>query len=309
MAETKKLEVFTDRTGRRWLNSSVVELMKKRAESHETPRDTIRRLARAMVADAKAEGWTEIPFDPEMLAELQGIEVRCASCDINAEARLMPLPDQRLEIEYAPEAPETRRRFSICHEIAHTFFPDYFTRIQHRRAVKKFDPVHAELEHLCHVGAGELLMPFDEFVQSVGRRQPSMTAADGLGKYFNASMEAALRRMVDLSENAHCLLWLSSRLKPTEERNAGPEFDLGFEKPKPKLRVDYQFASPSWKTFIPKHKSVPDQSSLYTVLGGEAYEKQQEDWSDLKIGEVFLEAVGSMHCQPQTGVMALVSSS
>lgn len=129
--------------------------MKKKALPEETPPETIRRLARTMVSEAKALSWTDVPFDPELLAELQGIEVGCAEGDIRAEARLMPLPDRRLRIEYASGAPETRRRFSICHEIAHTFFPDCFEQTQHRRQDQEHDPIHAELEQLCHIGAGE----------------------------------------------------------------------------------------------------------------------------------------------------------
>src|SRR4029453_15345888 len=130
---------------------SAVALMKKHGLTGETPQEVIRRLARKMVAEAKAQGWVEMPFDPEMLAELQGIEVKCAEDEIKAEARLMPLPGRRLQIEYASDAPATRRRFSICHEIAHTFFPDCFEQVQHRRNSQHFDPVHAELELLCHI--------------------------------------------------------------------------------------------------------------------------------------------------------------
>lgn len=309
MASTKNIQPFRDRTGKRWFNHSVIALMRERARDDEMPQETIRRLAREVVAEAKNDGWTEIPFDAELLAELRGIEVKCAEGNINAEARLMPLPDRRLQIEYAPEAPETRRRFSICHEIVHTFFPDCFTQIQHRRNNKHFDPVHAELEQLCHLGAGELLMPYEEFAFRVAGRSPSMMVAAELAQYFNASHEAALRRMVDLSSGGNCLLWLSERLKPAEEKIVGLEFDFGFAGPKLKLRVDYQFPSPSWHTFVPKHKSIPDGSVPYMVLNGEECQPRKEDWSSLKLGTVHLEAVTSLHAEPDArGIMLLLSS-
>lgn len=299
-------EVFRDPTGKRWVNHSVVTLMKQRARAGETPQMVIRRLARQMVADAKEQGWVDVPYDPELLAELQGIEVKCAKTDIRAEARLMPLPGQRLEIEYAADAPETRRRFSICHELAHTFFPDCFEQVQHRRASKLFDPVHAELEQLCHVGAGELLMPVADFESAIAGRSPSMAVAEEMGRYFNASSEAALRRMVDLCGGDFILLWISERLKPTEEKNNGAEFNFGFAAPKRKLRVDYQF--PWWRSFVPKHKSVPDDSMLYSVIRGESFEASTEDWSGLNLGNVRLEAVSSVHSEPESkGVMVLVS--
>ena len=293
MAESH--DTFRDRSGRRWVNRSVVSLMKHRAAGNETPPETIRRLAREMVAGAKSQGWEGLPFDVEILAGLQGIDVKPADGDIKAEARLMPLPDQRLEIEYAPEALETRRRFSICHEIAHTFFPDCFTQIQHRRKGAPFDPVHAELEQLCHLGASELLLPVEEFLENAAGRGPGMRAAEELGQVFNASVEASLRRLVDLSEDACCLYWLSERLKPKEERQEGPEFDFGLPGPKPKLRVDYHVPSQSWKGFIPKHKSIPDESGLYKILKGEGFEGAQENWGALNLGRVHVEGMVSIH--------------
>jgi hypothetical protein len=304
MARAKTIEHFTDSTNRRWMNSSVVALMNDRAEPQETPPVTIRRLARKMIKDAKEQGWNEIPFDPEILAELQGIEVVAATTDIHAEARLMPLPDHRLKIEYAPTAPETRRRFSICHELAHTFFPDCFEQVQHRRKDTRHDPVHAELEQLCHIGAGELLMPLDEFLNAAKHRRPSIQVADELGKTFKASQEAALRRLVDLSPEPYCLVWASEGFRQSEKRDTEPEWDFGFEAPKAKLRVDYQFNSLSWRPFIPKNKSFPESSLVHSVARGEAYETSTEDWSDLKVGKVCWEAVGSKHKGPEhRGVM------
>jgi hypothetical protein len=127
---------------------------------------------------------------------------------------------------------------------------------------------------------------------------------------FNASPEASLRRLVDLTRDECCLLWLSERLKPKELKEGGPEFDFGFDKPTPELRIDYQFSSSSWSIFLPRHKSIPEESILYSVLNGEAYEAQSEDWSALKLGDVHLEAIGSSHAGPDTrGVMAVLTPS
>ncbi|WP_277508599.1 ImmA/IrrE family metallo-endopeptidase [Ereboglobus sp. PH5-5] len=289
------------------MNASVVALMKHKAQPNEIPQETIRRLARTMVADAKTQGWNEVPFDPELLAELHGIEVRCANEDIKAEARLMPLPDCRLQIEYASDAPETRRRFSICHEIAHTFFPDCFEQVQHRRQAQNHDRIHAELEQLCHVGAGELLMPVDEFTVAIAERPPDMSVASEIAQQFNASHEAALRRMVDLTDTVCCLIWLSERLKPAQQKNAGPELDLGLPGPLPKLRVDYQFGSQKWRNFIPPHKSIPDTSKLYTFFSGIGEANMTEDWSELKLGNLQIQAVKSIHAEPESkGLMVLL---
>jgi hypothetical protein len=302
-------ERFTDRTGRHWHNKSVIALMNQRAHANETPQETVRRLARELIAEAREVGWDGPPFDPEALADIRGIEVQRATADLRADARILPREDRRLVIEYAPAAPEKRRRFSIGHEIIHTFFPDCFEQVHHRKKPDKFDPVHAELERLCQIGSGELLMPVEDFVRALCGRSPSMHLADELGRHFNVSQEASLRRIVDLTPQSCCLVWFSERLKPTELRMVGPEFDFGFAPTQPKLRVDFQFPSPTWDAFIPTHKSVPDSSMLYAILRGEAYERCVEDWSGLGCGRVQLEAVGSTHADGiERGVIALLES-
>lgn len=308
MVKSKPVQQISDRLGKKWQNPSVIALMKQRALPNETPQETIRRLARAMVADAKTHGWSGAPFDPEVLAELQGIEVACADGDIRAEARLMPLPGRRLRIDYAIDAPETRRRFSICHEISHTFFPDCFEQVQFRRENQNHDPVHAQLEQLCHIGAGELLLPIEEFVEAMAGREPSFAVADELAPMFNSSKEACLRRMVDVSGVPCCLVWASARLKPTEQRHAGPEFDFGLPAPRLKLRVDYRCPSSNWQEkYLPPHKSVPDSSQLYSLLEGGLIVDAQEDWTSLGFGQVHVHAIWSNHSEPDArGVLILL---
>jgi hypothetical protein len=134
-----------------------------------------------------------------------------------------------------------------------------------------------------------------------------MFVASELAQQFNASHEAALRRMVDLSDTACCLVWLSERLKPSQQKNAGPELDLGLPGPASKLRADYQFVSQKWRGFIPPHKSVSDTSVLYSVLSGIDVVDKDEDWSDLKVGKVQIQAVRSIHSEPESrGIMALL---
>lgn len=114
--------------------------------------------------------------------------------------------------------------------------------------------------------------------------------------------------MVDLANFRSCIVWLSERLKPTQERESGLELDLGLAPVRLKLRVDYQFSSAQWERFLPIHKSIPDDSILYAVLRGETFGRALENWSSLGCGQINLEAVGSLHAPPQRGVMALLSA-
>jgi hypothetical protein len=77
------------------------------ADEREEPEDVIIRLARALVEEAIAAGWSGPPFDPTVLASLRGISVKPADCDIRSDARIFPLPMGKLQIEYDPSKPQS----------------------------------------------------------------------------------------------------------------------------------------------------------------------------------------------------------
>ena len=75
-------------------------------------------------------GWSGPPFDPITLAT-EHLKLKVVATDEVREARTVP--DGSVgRIEYNPNRPRERRRYSIAHEIAHTLFPDYAKRVRHR---------------------------------------------------------------------------------------------------------------------------------------------------------------------------------
>lgn len=56
------------------------------------------------------------------------------------------------------------------------------------------------------------------------------------------------------------------------------EFDLGLPAVAPKLRVDYVRPTEAFSTFIPAHKSVPDNSVAYRCLQSDDVEEAREQW-------------------------------
>ena len=74
-------------------------------------------------------------------------------------------------------------------------------------------------------------------------------------------------------------VFLSEKLKPVQERAAQTkEFDFGLPSVAQKLRVDYVRATESFSTFIPAHKSVPDNSVAYRCLESDNIEEAVEQW-------------------------------
>lgn len=52
---------------------------------------------------------------------------------------------------------------------------------------------------------------------------------------------------------------------------------------------------------------MPKESKLYAVLSGLAFEDGEEDWTELNLGKVHLQAVRSVHPDPEAkGVMVLL---
>jgi hypothetical protein len=68
-----------------------------------------------------------------------------------------------LVIAYNPNRPKGRLRFSIAHEVAHALFPGVAEVVRHRTPVGALPDVSEsdeyELELLCNIVAGELLLP------------------------------------------------------------------------------------------------------------------------------------------------------
>jgi hypothetical protein len=202
---------------------------------------------------------------------------------MDVSAFIHPLDEETLEIVWNPDLSASRRSFSICHEIAHTFFPDAFELVHFRHAARgRFDP-DRELEELCDVAAAELLMPRDSFATDLRQCGVSANGFDGLRIRYGASREAIALRAMDLSEQACAVAIISERLKPTEERRARVE-----PAAVPKARIDLMAVSRAFSgDRLPKHKSVPEWSVVSRVLRQSELRRATalERWTD---GEFYL---------------------
>lgn len=143
-------------TQRFWTNPSVLPF----GEAGDPIAVMVKR-ANGVVLDAVEQGWHGPPFDIFELANLLGFSV--IPCEAVSEARLVPLPNKSYQIEYNPNQSRARIRFSIAHEIVHTFFPDCRERVRHRVAHREMEGDEWQLEMLCNIGAAELLMPMGSF--------------------------------------------------------------------------------------------------------------------------------------------------
>lgn len=182
-------------------HESVQALMADAYES-ESPKDVIRRKACEIVTKHRSL-WKGPPFCPMQLADLEGIIVQEAPCDINSDGRIFPKGD-KIYIQYAKDQCEERIRFTVCHELAHTLFPDCYKRIRLRSPKERAE---WEFEDLCNVAASEFLFPREEFLAELVHPKLSAEQILAISKRYKASIDATTRRIVNLIPIPACVVF------------------------------------------------------------------------------------------------------
>lgn len=230
----------------------------------------MRARAAALVADYQARFGAELPLDMELLAALRGIRVLRKPLAEDVSGELIALPEGLLARINAAHTPG-RQNFSIGHEIAHTFFPQY-REVRYRRekstywtsaAIAETSGLNPEVEYLCDLGASELLMPRKIFAAELDRRTLSLAAILELADLFGASIEAAVIRIIQETPEPAAVVFCHQALKPSEQRS-------GAGRAAPRLRVRRAYCSRSFGGFIPPHCSVPEGNPFHQA--GEAEE-------------------------------------
>lgn len=234
-----------------WTNQSVRKFAGK-----QDPTVAMSRRVEELTLQAFEKGWTGPPYDPFKLAELLGIKV--LPRDDIAEARTIPGPRREPMIEFNSRQPPYRIRFSIAHEITHTFFPDCLERARYRarRSVQRHDDW--QLEMLCNIGAAEILMPTGSFAK-LRDEKLDITQLMKQRRTLEVSTEAILIRVVKLSRKS-----VASFVASTRDDS--------------RLRVDYSVFSRAWEPHVAKSIVLPNRSVLhecnaigFTVKGTEAW--------------------------------------
>jgi hypothetical protein len=253
----------------------------------DNPELVVRDKAQALVEKAKSMGWSGPPFDPLILASLRGIHLRESTSLFTSEAQLVPIDGNQLLLEFNPDRPSGRKNYTIGHEIAHTFFDDCYEMVHQRTSGRRTSDPKDEIEHLCQVAAAEMVMPHEEFIAELGKLPCSLKAIFPLCDTFDVSREAAARRFLDLAGIKGALVFLSKRLKPVQMQSSAGEMENLLAK----YRVLYTVPGHGFSCFIPKHKSVSDNSCIYSLENLDEMEEGFEDWGVRGLGSCLVEAI------------------
>lgn len=271
-------------TARTWRHRSVLALLD--GAKTKDPTEVIRRKAREIVKNARAQGWSGPPFDPIILASSLGIKCRSSDKLFSAEAQLTPQAGRQLLLEFNPDRPDGRRNYSVCHEIIHTLFDDCYERVHHRTTKRtRFHP-DDEVELLCQIGASELLMPKVEFKKDLSELEFSLRSVAALRERYGASREAVLRRMIYFSKRPCAAVFFSRRNSPKEKQT----LESGGSVPAPKMRIIYSVCSSDFQLYLPRHKSVPDSSCVSAASETNYVQSGRECWEVQGFGDWEVEA-------------------
>ena len=172
-------------------------------------------------------------------------------------------------MEFNPNRPRLRVRFSLAHELAHSLFEDATERPRHRLATEDRRGDEWQLELLCNIAAAELLMPAEGFA---GFEDASLDLEDllALREQYQVSMEALVLRVVETS------------VLPSAAIAAAPMETPG------RYRIDYVVPSQNFDIAIGNRAGV-DSSILARCTAVGYTNSGFENWGERP---VYIQAIG-----------------
>lgn len=230
-----------------------------------------------MVIRAIDSGWSGPPFDPIALADLLSIDV--VPTNEIRDARTVPIGKGRVRIEFNPNRPRGRMRYSLAHEIAHTLFPDCAERVQNRAGHDEFVGDDWQLEALCNIAAAELLIPIGT-LDALDARLPVVEALLEERKRFDVSTEALFIRAARVTDEP-VATFCASRIE--NGRSAG------------RYRLDYLIGSRTWsgEEWSRRPDLLPPETAVAHCSGIGFTARAEEAWGGVRQGsKLHLECVG-----------------
>ena len=149
---------------------------------------------------------TKPPIDPFALARTLGVQVE--ERPMNLDGFIEKNDAGQFVVVLKSSAASHRKRFTLCHELAHTFF---FDDLAHNRAFRSQDQYDPEEERLCNLAAAEMLMPFAVFNQDLlnMKEHDSITpnTVFGLMDRYGVSLQAVSNRISWIVRDSAFILW------------------------------------------------------------------------------------------------------
>jgi hypothetical protein len=162
---------------------------------HENPDAAalVRHLCQALLEHCPTENG---PSPLDVLGSCQGVRHTRAAKLINDRSSMLIPYDGGFKILLNEEHPAERQHFSRGHEIVHIYF----------RELSAYHSNSAEIEELCDLGAVELTMPTERFSAALAKFGTTLAGVLACSKEFGVSLQAAMRRAMELTAESACEL-------------------------------------------------------------------------------------------------------
>ena len=185
------------REGTNKLSSAAIRLIQY-TYGFDTPRDVMRKLANDLLLQSNQ---VSPPIEWGPIFKLRRIQVCYPSGNLDSanllrEAYIVPRQGG-FELRFRSSGQSGGRvRFSIAHEIGHTYFFD--TEANPPRKLSIWRGLESDEERLCDIFASELLMP-EEMIRRFlpDHTQQSLSVVIQLSKKFKVTYEALSRRLIE----------------------------------------------------------------------------------------------------------------
>jgi Zn-dependent peptidase ImmA (M78 family) len=136
-----------------------------------------------------------LPFDPYECAHSLGLRVYEKELARGESGQLrLDLPQPIIEVNRTDS--HLRKRYTVCHELAHLCFTEKKPALPGERGeIDRIPDVQRREERLCDRIAAELLMPKAVFLKHAKMSLPSFDALSSLTETFGVSLSSALFRL------------------------------------------------------------------------------------------------------------------
>jgi IrrE N-terminal-like domain len=177
------------------IRSNYSELLQRFARKlgSRSAKSAMRSCARSLINALPCDGE---PFDVQSAMRKRGIRDFSFEKELECDGYIEPLGssfESGFRVAIKPFASAARQRFTIAHEICHTFFYEFVPEL-------KYQPRAADSgeERLCNLGAAELLVPRELLLREEDAKYPSLSSLERLAARYRVSLEVMLVRLSSL---------------------------------------------------------------------------------------------------------------
>ena len=162
------------------------------------PVATVKSLASRLV---KLSGQNAPPYEPTAMLSFAPMPLasRVRRVNMSDDADIRRVGTQ-LQIFLNAEQSELRNRFSLAHELGHTFFLPFRMGDERDTSIETtYGCQDAEEERLCNIAAAEILMPEHDIRHKIIRLLPTASLVKELAARFTVSQQSMAVRVCGLS--------------------------------------------------------------------------------------------------------------